>query len=549
MQIISIELLLDVLAFTATTILGLVIYFRNQKSWTHRFFFILAILIDCYIIVNYLSLHPPLPTPENQLFWIRVVMFVTSFVGPILVLFVYTFPRDGISMKRRYMIPLIGLMSTSAIAALTPLVFRDIQYPSGEPVPIPGPGILIFFVDFVGLFLLSFAILIYKYRMVSAEEKKQFSALLWGIIWSFSLMGLSTVIFVVILKTSSFVFLGPVFPVILLAFIAYAIVRHRLFNIKMIATQVFVVVLLLVLFSKIFVLRSFTETLVDTSVFLMTSLFGILLIRSVLKEVEQRERLQALSTQLEEANEHLKVLDQSKSEFVSMAGHQLRTPLTVIKGYVSLVQEGEFGATKKNKKLQNALAIVAHSTDQLVKLVSDLLDLSRIESGKMHYEFKEADFAKIAEGIVKEYAPKAQEKKLKLVFENNAKNLAPFLFDPDKMREVVVNLIDNAIRYSKEGEIIVSVGLTNQNTTLRFSVKDYGIGIKKEDLSQLFVKFSRLQEAKNIEVNGTGIGLYFAKRIVEDQGGRVGVESPGLGKGSTFWVEIPIHRNGKPEVK
>ncbi len=261
-----------------------------------------------------------------------------------------------------------------------------------------------------------------------------------------------------------------------------------------------------------------------------------------LDKAQLYEQLRVMNDKLTLANARLKELDQQKSEFVSIAGHQLRTPLTIIKGYISLVQEGEFGATKKNKKLQNALAIVANSTDQLVKLVSDLLDLSRIESGKINYQFKESDFVKMAEGIVKEYTPKAKDKKLQLVFENNAKDIAPFLFDPDKMREVIVNLIDNAMKYSKEGEIVASTGLTNQNATLRFSVRDHGIGIKKEDLPQLFVKFTRLAEAKNIEANGTGIGLYFAKRIIEDHGGRVGAESPGLGKGSTFWVELPIKK-------
>lgn len=253
-------------------------------------------------------------------------------------------------------------------------------------------------------------------------------------------------------------------------------------------------------------------------------------------------RLRQLSAQLADANATLKQLDQAKSEFVSIAGHQLRTPLTVIKGYISLAQEGEFGATKKNKKLSNALAIVANSTDQLVKLVSDLLDLSRIESGKMHYEFKESDFAKMTGAIVKEYMPAAKHKGLELTFENNAKEIGSFLFDPDKMREVVVNIIDNAMKYSKEGKVEVRMESLDQGRTLRFSVKDHGLGIKKEDLSQLFVKFTRLPEAKNVVANGTGIGLYFAKSIVEDHGGRVGVESPGPGKGSTFWVEIPLKR-------
>ncbi|MBI3442371.1 MAG: sensor histidine kinase [Candidatus Sungbacteria bacterium] len=271
--------------------------------------------------------------------------------------------------------------------------------------------------------------------------------------------------------------------------------------------------------------------------FLLAITIFLVIVRTTVK-------LRTLSRQLEEANEHLKELDQQKSEFVSIAGHQLRTPLTIIKGYVSLVQEGEFGAPRKNKKLQNALAIVANSTDQLVKLVSDLLDLSRIESGKIHYESKESDFVKMAERIIQEYAPAAEKKKLKLVLKNDAKALAPFLFDTDKMREVVVNIIDNAMKYSHTGEIIVSIGLVNKNENqmLRFSVKDQGLGIKKEDIPQLFVKFSRLPEARNRVATGTGIGLYFAKRIVEDHGGRIGVESLGLGKGSTFWIELPIRR-------
>jgi len=262
-----------------------------------------------------------------------------------------------------------------------------------------------------------------------------------------------------------------------------------------------------------------------------------------LDKAELYEQLQVTNEKLADANARLMEFDRQKSEFVSIAGHQLRTPLTVIKGYISLVREGEFGPVKKNLKLQNALAIVANSTDRLVKLVSDLLDLSRIESGKLHYEFRESDIARIAEGMIKEYTPKAKEKKLKLAFENGAQGLAPFLFDPDKIREVMINLIDNAIRYSKEGEIVVSVGLANENAAVRFGVKDCGIGIKREDLHQLFVKFVRLAEAKNIEANGTGLGLYFAKRIVEDHAGRIGVESAGLGKGSTFWFELPIRRD------
>lgn len=546
MEIISIELLLNALAFTGTTLLGVSIYLRRSQSWTHRLFLILAVLINSYIIVNYFSLHPPYPTPENQLFWIRVVMFVTSFIGPILVLFVHTFPHDFISLKKRYALPMMGLMSASAIAALTPLVFSSIQYPNGQPIPIPGPGIFVFVADFIGLFILSFVILIYKYHTTPGEEKKQLLSLLVGILASFSLMGLSTVVFVVILKTSSFVFLGPIFPVILLAFIAYAMIRHRLFNMKVITTQIFVSILVIVLFSKIFIPRSLTETLIDVSIFIMTAIFGILLIRSVIKEVRQREQLQELTAELATANESLKVLDRAKSEFISLASHQLRAPLTVIKGFVSLALEGSLGLIPD--KAKDGLQKVMFSATQLIKLVNDLLDLSRIESGRIRYDFKPTDFVALATRVMEEFRQNAEKKGLKISLHNNAGELPPILLDVDKIIEVVTNLVDNAIKYSVAGEVMLTLERVEEGgkgERVRLSVRDTGLGIRPEDISRLFTKFTRTEDARRVDPNGTGIGLYYAHHVTEAHHGTIRVESEGLGKGSTFSVELPMEGVGE----
>ena len=247
--------------------------------------------------------------------------------------------------------------------------------------------------------------------------------------------------------------------------------------------------------------------------------------------------LRISNQKLAEANVELKKLDAAKSEFISIASHQLRAPLTVIKGYVSLVSEGSFGAI--TGEIKDALAKVFFSTNQLVKLIGDLLDLSRIEAGKIRYEFKPTDFVEMVSKIADEFQENAKKKGLSLAFANNAGALPQLNLDPDKMREVVVNLTDNAIKYSEKGTVSVALEKAG-DTAIRLTVKDTGIGIKPEDAGRLFTKFTRTEEARLQDPNGMGIGLYFVKRVIEDHGGRVGVESEGPGKGSTFWAELPI---------
>ncbi|MEK7560434.1 MAG: ATP-binding protein [Patescibacteria group bacterium] len=539
---LTIEILLGVLALTATSALGAIIHIRNPKSWTHRLFLLLAIAIDFYIIVNFLSLHPPRQTPDDQLFWIRAVMFVTSFIGPILVLLVHTFPGHRITMRRRFIALLLFLMIASAAASLMPFVFQSIHYPEGEPIPVPGPGMPVFFLDFIGLFILSFIILILKHRRAQGEEKMKLRHLLAGVIASFSLMGISTVIFVVILRTSAFVFLGPIFPVILITFIAYAIVKHNLFSIQIFATQMFVSVLAIVLFTKIFSFISPTQATIDSFIFFLTSVFGYMLIRSVRKEVTQRRELERMTQELAKSNHALQQIDRTKSEFISIASHQLRAPLTIIKGYISLLRDGTIKpAAKKGKE---AMERVASSTEQMVGLINSLLNLSRIESGKIRYEMTPGDLGGIVQKLVDAFGPRAAEKHLALRY-NKQGAVPSTVFDADKMREVVTNLLDNAVKYTPEGEITVM--LEARAGRIRLSVQDNGIGMSANDTAQAFEKFARSESARRVDPGGMGIGLYFVRRVMEDHDGTARAESKGPGKGSTFTIELPIRK--KVEVK
>lgn len=244
-SISSLEIVLGLISFIASTYLGLAVYLKNPKSWTNRFFLMLAIAIDAYIMVNPISLHPPAGT---QLFWIRAVMFSVSFMPPILFLLVHTFPGKDIRLPKKYVSAVVFVMLAAAAISLSPLVFSELQYLGGEPVPVPGTGMPFFALNFVGFLLLSFVLLFYKHKRAIGQDKARTLYLLIGVLATFTLMTIFTLVFVVILQTSATIFLGPIFPVIMMGAIGYSIVKHRFLDIQpIIARAVSFVIFLLIL--------------------------------------------------------------------------------------------------------------------------------------------------------------------------------------------------------------------------------------------------------------------------------------------------------------
>lgn len=402
---------------------------------------------------------------------------------------------------------------------------------------VPGPIYLLHLINYLFIPLYVFIEMLQGLRRMVGAELEQLRYILLASVFGF--VGGNSVVPLVYGFP-----LEPVFVIMVplhLLGMYIAVTKHRLFDVKVITTEVLIFAIWVFLFVRSLVADTPADRWANIVLFALMIFFGVLLIRSVLKEVESREKIQALATDLAAANEELKKLDAAKSEFISIAGHQLRTPLTVIKGYASMVMEGSFGEI--GEKAKEAINKVFISSVTLTKLVSDLLDLSRIEAGKIRYEMKEMKLDDVVYGVLGELQETAAAKAVTLKFSNqNLKNKTIFA-DIDKIHELVINLVDNAIKYSEKGR--VDVGLTeilrDGKTFLQFSVKDTGMGIKPDDLPKLFAKFVRSEEARKVRPDGMGIGLYFAKKIVEDHHGRIWAESPGLGKGSTFFVEIPIH--------
>src|SRR3989338_2050849 len=165
------EIWLDIVSFIAIGYLGILVYTKNTKNWTNRLFGLLALVLNIYIIINYISLHPPIQTGLSQLFWIRAVMFISSFIGPILFVLSYNFPNAKIYLPKKILISLITIASASIISSITPLVFKSLEFRDGEPVPQPGIGIFIFILDFLGLVIASIVVLFLKYKNASGTEK------------------------------------------------------------------------------------------------------------------------------------------------------------------------------------------------------------------------------------------------------------------------------------------------------------------------------------------------------------------------------------------
>ena len=242
-----------------------------------------------------------------------------------------------------------------------------------------------------------------------------------------------------------------------------------------------------------------------------------------------QQRVEHATQRLRQTNAKLKALDQTKDDFISMASHQLRTPLTSVKGYVSMVLEGDAG--KLNETQQKLLNQAFISSQRMVYLISDLLNVSRMKTGKFVLESIPCDLSAVVEEEVAQLVETAKSRNLELSYEK-PDHFPTYMLDETKLRQVIMNFIDNAIYYTPdEGHIVVT--LNEKPTSIELLVTDDGMGVPKSEQHRLFTKFFRAHNAKRARPDGTGLGLYMARKVVVAQGGAIIFRSK-EGKGSTF---------------
>jgi len=235
-----------------------------------------------------------------------------------------------------------------------------------------------------------------------------------------------------------------------------------------------------------------------------------------------------------------KLIERMKSEFVSIAAHQLRTPLSALKWTLKMLLEGDLGPITQEQA--EFVEKIYNANERMIRLINDLLDVTRIEEGRYVYKLSLVKLDIIIEKMILFYKDLAEKKKLKIEFKKEGEDFEVRV-DEEKIKLAIQNLVENAIRYTlPQGEIMIS--LKRREEEIEFSIKDTGVGIPEHQKERVFSKFFRGENVMRIETEGTGLGLFITKNIIESHGGKIWFESE-EGKGTTFYFTLPISQEKK----
>src|SRR3989344_255389 len=336
---------------------------------------------------------------------------------------------------------------------------------------------------------------------------------------------------------------GPVIIVFTLLVVGFLIIKYNFWNLKLVATELFAALIIMTLVIEILITTSVADFVTKLAITLLVAFSSIFLIRSVRNEVEAKEEVEKLLKDLAFANEELQTLDKRKSEFLSIASHHLRDPLTAIKGYASMLIEGSFGG-QLSDGVKEAMQKIFESSKRLVTIIEDFLNITQIEQGEMAYNISSVDMKKLLGDVVEEMSPSASRAGLWLHFlaDGVRGQGATVQADVGKVRQVITNLLDNSIKYTPKGGVRVMLAHTEHSGQgyVQLSVTDTGIGMDASTQEKIFNKFSRAEGVSKLYTDGSGLGLYVAKEILKHHNGRIWAESQGLGKGATFYIELPM---------
>lgn len=510
-------------------LIGIFVYTQNKRSLMNKTFGLFSLSVVVWSAGYFL--WQSAKTPEGALFWSRILMLGAIFIPILNFHFVLAF-LNKVREQRVILYAGYALFSVFLFSSFSSTFVSGVEQKLEFPF-WPNPGML-----FHPFLLLWFLYVIYG-GILLAKARASATGLLRSQI--------EYILFATVIGygggiTNFFLWydipippIGIWAPALYVGIVAYAMVTRQLFGIRIFLTQLLVGILSLLLFINLLSSKTAFEYLWKGSLFVAFLIAGYLLVRSVVNEIKQREELQRAYAKLKE-------LDEAKSEFVSIASHQLRTPLTAIKGYISMILEGSYGAL--NETQGKPMKSVYESNERLIRLVNDLLNISRIESGRVDMKWAQKNIGDIVKSVIEEIGIKAQEKKMKIVFEKPEETLPEITLDEEKIRNVLLNVVDNAIRYTKKGKITIRAyakqDASQKRRSITVEVKDTGDGMTQEEINHLFESFSRGGAGTRMSTEGAGLGLYIAKQFINLHKGKIWAESQGRGEGSTFFVELPF---------
>lgn len=503
------------------------VYRANPRERENQGFSLMVLSIVSWVSCYHLAQfgHP--------IFWFRLAAFAVFmfFVTYYFFIVEWFLGKSGRPYRLVGVLVLVYGVVMGALALRTSFVIRGSTIVGSTARPVFGAaGRLAFYGFVIVLTLFINWLLMTEYVRFPRERRAKLQYFLIGLLLFAGFNIVFNVVLPLAFNAYAYYAVGNYSVAFLLGFTAYAIVKRELFGVRALLATIFVATVGLLQAIDLLVFTDHPAIQAFKGAVLVLILyFGYVLVRSVQREVQQRERLQEIA-------EELRRSDEAKTEFISIASHQLRTPLNAIKGYLSLFLEGIYG--KLDAKKQEPMERLYRSSERLIHLVNDLLGVSRIQMGKIALDLEEVDLCEVVKSVVDEFNATAEEKGIGLHASCPPDGVPVVAGDKQKLRDIVLNLVDNAIRYTEKGSVEVSVCRETNDLVVR--VHDTGPGLDPEEARTLFESFQRGQVGRAYWAEGSGLGLYIAKEFIALHGGAIWAESPGKGFGSSFFIRIPL---------
>lgn len=537
----SLEGLMVVLTSSLVALLSVIIFWQDTAKRSNLFFLFFGLVVGLWGAA-YIFFNATLSTPvaDSSL----MILYLALAAIPLSVfMYLYSFANEkNPATFKNLFLQVIPYLLIAALIFFIPgfiVGYKDATLGGVAEGVIFGQGYPLYLVYFFGFLIGAILLLVKKYHASTGVFKITIRNLAIAL-FAACVIVFSAAFIVPLYKLElNLFFIGHVSVVVLGFVIAYIVSKYNFWSINVIATEFFISIITMVLVFELFLATSALDLLVKAGITILIILSSSFLVASVRREAQSREKINRLVYDLDIMSKELKVLDKKKSEFLAIASHHLRDPLTAIKGYSSMLVEGSFGELPLG--VMEATNKIFESSKHLITMVSDFLDISRIESGDMNYNFTDVDVRKIVLDIEPEARASAEKAHITVnVTVDDRAGSTPFITvgDTGKLKQVVSNLIDNAIKYTPRGEVSVLLSKSTDGKKILFSVSDTGIGMSESTLEKIFRKFSRAEEGSKVYTEGVGLGLYVAKEIIGKHEGRIWAESKGEGLGSTLYVEL-----------
>jgi len=517
-------------AMLVALVVGLLVFYKSNKSKVGTSLLIASILFSLWSLFDLIIWATN--RPDVVLFFWSLQILFEPLVYLLCFYLVYLFIKNkDLVFKWKF----LGILLYSPVVILLPFKYNLIGVDVGFCNAIEGfiAQYFTYIVEVIFILSIIFLTTLESRKAYNADRKKEIIILGVGIIL-FLIAFSSGNIIGSFTENWTLAQAGLIGMPIFIGFLAYLIVRFHTFNIKTFATQVLMLAIWILVLGILFIRQIENVRVITGLTLILVTIAGYLLIKSVKKEIRQKEKLAKLNIELESSIKQ-------RESLVHLITHKVKGSFTRTKYIFAGMLDGTFGdISPEVKKVATQGLEFDNGGIQTVDLV---LNVANLQNGLIKYDMKMIDFKNIVLETIADKKIGAEAKGLKLEMEikpaslaggNSAYNLTGDVF---WLKEVVNNLISNSITYTKEGKIIV--GLEKRNDKILFFVKDTGIGITEEDKKHLFTEGGRGKDSIKINVDSTGYGLFTVKTVVKEHKGRVWAESDGAGKGSTFFIELP----------